>query len=287
MTKGGHPKMKKYKLDELKDAADIVSVAESIGLQMKKRGSRYSILCPNPEHQDHHFGNCVLTRKGFKCYSCGAHGDVFDLVSDALNVSKREAYGIVADLCGGREAFVYNDIDKKTGNEKPFVKLPDKEILEFIGLMRNSADRYTCTSVYSCKKILDPYEPYEANPGEMVRYEVGKTPKSDCKVVYERIVSNPLQELANNDPDSFAELMENKAKETMETYADMIRCVQTGDKNSSFGYYCNMIAKIGGKDIFILVCKRNIEKARKIAEKYSVKTKPQNIFGKIELGAAL
>ena len=30
------------------------------------------------------------------------------------------------------------------------------------------------------------------------------------------------------------------------------------------------------------------EKAlRKIAEKYSVKTKPQNIFGKIELGAAL
>lgn len=278
--------MIRYKLDEIKDCADISVVAESIGLQMKRRGARYSILCPNPEHNDKHFGNCVLTPKGFKCYSCGAYGDVFDLVRLALNVSKQEAYGIVADICGGRDNFIIKQSNQEK-SKKPFVKLPDRELLEFIGLHQGSADRYSPMSVYMCKRILDPLEPYEPNPGESVRFEPGKTPEEDCKVIYQRISSNPLQELANEEPAIFRELIYNKAKETMEKYADMIRCVQTQDNTHEFGYYCNVVAQTSGMDAFITACEQNIDKARKIAEKFSDKEKTKNIFGKLQLGAVL
>ena len=283
---GGFPDMKygKYDLRAIKDCADPLVVAESIGLEVKRYGSKLSILCPNPEHADRHFGNCKLTNEGYKCYACGDHGDVFTLVQNALGVSAHESYSIVADICGGQEHFRIRDCDKNE-EEKRFTKLPSKETLAFIGL--DGGGEFTTKGVYKCKTILGAFEEYEKEQGEIVKFEAGKTPEQDCKIVLQRIDANPLQTLANDEPEIFYNLICSKAEETMEKYAEMIRCVQSQDTKSVLGYYCNKVSSESGSDVFIKVCKENIVKARAIAERFSQKQPNRNIFGKIKIGAAL
>lgn len=87
----------------LKEAADVQVVAEELGLPMQQRGKNISILCP--KHDDKHFGNCYLTKHGYKCYACGARGDVIELIQDTMNLDFMGACHMLADICGGEELF--------------------------------------------------------------------------------------------------------------------------------------------------------------------------------------
>ena len=58
---------------------------------LKKRGVRYTALCPF--HDDHHLGNFVVYPRGncYKCFSCDAKGGVVDFVMNYANMSFPDA----------------------------------------------------------------------------------------------------------------------------------------------------------------------------------------------------
>lgn len=80
----------KETIDTIKYRADIVSVANSLGLNLKKQGRLYAAVCPF--HDDHDPSLKINQQTGtFNCYVCGAHGDVFDLVMKLRNCDFIEA----------------------------------------------------------------------------------------------------------------------------------------------------------------------------------------------------
>ncbi len=81
--------------ERVRDAADIVRV---IGehLALKPKGREYVCLCPF--HDDHKPSMWVSPAKGiFKCFSCGAGGDVFTFVQKFHSMEFREALEHLAD----------------------------------------------------------------------------------------------------------------------------------------------------------------------------------------------
>ena len=78
--------------------ADIVNIIGSY-LPLTQRGKNY--LCVCPFHDDHSPSMSVSSEKQiYKCFSCGATGNVFTFVSEYENVPFIEAVSIVANKCG-------------------------------------------------------------------------------------------------------------------------------------------------------------------------------------------
>jgi DNA primase len=82
----------------IKNAVDIVAlVGESRAL--RRSGSRYKALCPF--HDDHNPSlELNPERQSYKCWSCGAGGDVFDFVMHMEHVDFPEALRMLADRAG-------------------------------------------------------------------------------------------------------------------------------------------------------------------------------------------
>ncbi|MBQ4263743.1 MAG: DNA primase [Bacilli bacterium] len=90
--------LKKDEIDAIKSANNIVDV---IGekLNLVKKGKNYSAVCPF--HDDHSPSMSVSEEKQiFKCFSCGAYGNVIKFIQDFDHVSFNEALQILADRAG-------------------------------------------------------------------------------------------------------------------------------------------------------------------------------------------
>lgn len=85
--------------DAVKQATDLVALAGSFGLQLQRSGSKYKALCPF--HDDR---NPSLTfdpeRQTYRCWACGASGDVFTLVQNLERVDFPEALRMLAERAG-------------------------------------------------------------------------------------------------------------------------------------------------------------------------------------------
>ncbi|HLO39581.1 MAG TPA: CHC2 zinc finger domain-containing protein, partial [Phycisphaerales bacterium] len=81
--------------EKVREAADIVRViGEHIAL--KPKGREYVGLCPF--HDDHSPSMGVVPHKQiYKCFSCGASGDVFTFVQRYLKMDFREALEYLAE----------------------------------------------------------------------------------------------------------------------------------------------------------------------------------------------
>lgn len=81
--------------EKVRDAADIVRViGEHIAL--KPKGREYLGLCPF--HDDHSPSMTVVPAKGiYKCFSCGASGDVFTFIQQFHKMDFREAIEYLAE----------------------------------------------------------------------------------------------------------------------------------------------------------------------------------------------
>ena len=70
-------------VQDLKNRADIVDVVGRF-VQLKKQGSVYVGICPF--HQDHKPSMRVTPSMGiYKCFACGAGGDVFKFVQEHVH----------------------------------------------------------------------------------------------------------------------------------------------------------------------------------------------------------
>ena len=84
----------------IKDRSDLAAVATAcLGSPGKRQGRHLLFLCPF--HDDHHPSFKVdPERRRWHCWSCGIHGDAFDLVMKLQGVAFPEAVRIVAELSG-------------------------------------------------------------------------------------------------------------------------------------------------------------------------------------------
>lgn len=91
-------KMGNEQINEIRQKSDIVDVISSY-IPLTPRGKNYFGVCPF--HEDNHPSMSVSKEKQiYKCFSCGASGNVFQFVQNYENVSFREAVQILAHKLG-------------------------------------------------------------------------------------------------------------------------------------------------------------------------------------------
>jgi len=85
-------------LAAIKHAVDIVALVGDY-LTVHRHGSTFKALCP---FHDDHDPSLILNpdRQSFKCWSCGAGGDIFDFVKNFERVEFPEALRMLADRAG-------------------------------------------------------------------------------------------------------------------------------------------------------------------------------------------
>lgn len=97
-------------INEIRNNIDIVDVISKY-VPLVARGKNYFGVCPF--HDDHSPSMSVSKDKQiYKCFSCGATGNVFNFVMDYENVSFPEALNILSDLTG----ISINGVNVKSSN---------------------------------------------------------------------------------------------------------------------------------------------------------------------------
>lgn len=92
------PRISESVINEIRAQADIVDIIKEY-IPLTPKGKNYFGVCPF--HQDHSPSMSVSKEKQmFKCFSCGAAGNVFKFVSDYENISFIEAVAKVASKVG-------------------------------------------------------------------------------------------------------------------------------------------------------------------------------------------
>ena len=107
-------------IESIRKQANIIDIISSY-IPLTQKGKNYFGVCPF--HEDHSPSMSVSEEKQiYKCFSCGAAGNVFTFVSEFENVSFLEAVRIVALKCG----IPFHGVIKK---EKPKAHGEDYEIM--------------------------------------------------------------------------------------------------------------------------------------------------------------
>lgn len=94
------PRYSEAQLAAIKNAVDIVEYArESLPSPVERSGSNFKTLCP---FHDDHRPSLILNpeRRSFKCWSCGAGGDIFTFVKDLDRIDFPEAVRMLAERTG-------------------------------------------------------------------------------------------------------------------------------------------------------------------------------------------
>src|SRR3974390_639532 len=85
--------------DQVKSSVDIVSVIGEY-VRLRRSGTqRYMGLCPFHNEKSPSFTVHVV-HQFYKCFSCGAGGDVVKFVMETQGISFYEALKLLADRCG-------------------------------------------------------------------------------------------------------------------------------------------------------------------------------------------
>ena len=92
------PMISESKINEIRESADIVDIIKNY-IPLELKGKNYFGVCPF--HQDHSPSMSVSKEKQmYKCFSCGAAGNVFTFVSNYENITFIEAVVKVAGIIG-------------------------------------------------------------------------------------------------------------------------------------------------------------------------------------------
>jgi len=158
-------------INEIRNRLDILGVAEKY-LQVKRSGRSYVSLCPF--HNDSKPSMHINPEKGiFKCFSCGAGGDLFKFVSEYEKISFSETVHQLADQCG-IEIITHNN---KTSSEEekrkaPFYKLNEIACDFFRAKLTDSITEYLTAkrqlSLQTIEEFSLGYSP--PSPGKLLQH---------------------------------------------------------------------------------------------------------------------
>ena len=109
-------------IEHIRKSANIIDIISSY-IPLTQKGKNYFGVCPF--HEDHSPSMSVSEEKQiYKCFSCGAAGNVFTFVSEYENVKFLEAVKIVASKCGiPFQGIIKKEIPKKNHIEYEIMSL--------------------------------------------------------------------------------------------------------------------------------------------------------------------
>ena len=93
-------KIEQADIARIRDGADIVSIIEKF-VPLKKTGGEFKGLCPFHAEKSPSF-HVHPGKKFYKCFGCGASGDVIKFIRQYQNLRFYDAVRKVADLSGQR-----------------------------------------------------------------------------------------------------------------------------------------------------------------------------------------
>lgn len=185
---------------------DITSVCDDLGIEVRKS----SILCPDPGHNDTHYGSCKLYHNRYTCFACGAKGSVINLAEYTLGCSWREAADYIAakhGLPSYSEAVKNEKNDDKPRKFNPLTKTFTSEQLHLLGLKTNTSRVYTITGMQN----------FKPKDGKGFIHDLGL----DNEYLIGTSTSMSLQALWEEDPETVNEIVKGKAKEAVVKYLNI------------------------------------------------------------------
>ncbi len=201
-----------YDIEAIKSRLSITDTCDHLGISMKRCGINYSIPCPNPAHCEHKHDNCfVFPASGrFKCFSCGAGGDIIGLIMTYKGYDFKDAAEYAAEIsgCGSWT------IGRKT---KDILRLISSDECDFLHIRNEPVSKIS--------EICDSHSVGPANRSGCCDDEGNNI------IVLKTAVSNPLRSLWEKDPKAYKELIRNKAYERIAVYkqiGEALNCDMSG-----------------------------------------------------------
>lgn len=218
--------------EAIRQSADLLVVAEELGVDVYRRGSKSLIYCPC--HNDKNLGSCFINDKEFYCYSCHAKGDVFRFVQAVMNVGFPQALRIVADICGGAELYELPEDDEIAHYDA--LHFISKKSQELIGIQNRPVYVHTgITYDYDEAKNL-------RREGLLVEEELDKDDNFICYSIQEKADTNPLYRLYKEDRQTYRELIDDFCQRTIDRYLYVLDILR--DPSLVPAEYGNCIRKI-------------------------------------------
>ena len=165
---------------KIKKEADIVKIISEY-IKLEKKSSNYVGLCPFHPDQNPSL-NVSPSKKIYKCFSCGAAGDVFKFVKEYERIPFNRAVQIVGEKCG---------ISVKLGNEQitqvytKYYNILDSSTNFYHFLLENTV------SGENAKKYL-----YKRNLSDEIikRFKIGISP-NESDLLYKSLLDDNYQPL--------------------------------------------------------------------------------------------
>lgn len=192
-----------YDLKAIKNDLSCLDVAESLGIKMQKKGQYHSILCP--AHNDKHLGSCFIFGNKWKCFACGAGGDVFSLIHEATGLTNAELFKEAARLTGSPEKY---EIDSKEEDKikTRIINFPlTNEELDLLDLKKSFTIPFTRYLGYSGERSDLKEIPYI-------------NPDNTDETLYGTYESFSLLDIYESDPEFFKTIVTNLATEKIRLY---------------------------------------------------------------------
>ena len=223
-----------YDEQRILDEVSALDVVNYLGIKHIRKGSRYSILCP--DHDDRHFGSCIITPKGYHCFVCNETKSITNLVMAELNCDKREALGVIADSLGNREDYIKSK--SKDWKKEKIEKLPlTWEELKFIGISNNGT--------LKCIVNAGDKKPDELDKSQYLTEE--KVQVNDyCYTEYQTFIrksSYSLLDLKKEDPELFMDMLKEKAKEKRNICELVLKMFQNSSQENEEIYQLKLVAE--------------------------------------------
>ena len=98
-------------ISELKNNIDLASVVSSSGVELKRSGTSHVGLCPFHTEKTPSF--FIFRDNRFKCFGCGAHGDVIDFAQKMYGLSFPDALKHLGIEQGRITPEMQRDIEKR------------------------------------------------------------------------------------------------------------------------------------------------------------------------------
>lgn len=219
-----------YDKDDILKYADPEIIAEFIGIELHRKGSYTFIFCPGHlktvGREDRTIGNCVLTEHGYHCFSCGASGNVIDLVMDHTGCSFPDALEIIGDACG------LSEINPE--KRKRQMKMLSATDLSLIGL-GNSGNFEKSDNGRWIYDSLSSKPALQEKDRENDRY----IRRENEYLLYKPTARISLQSLFEKNPLAYYSLIEQKAKEAADLYKQILNA-------------CGSRHSVRAQDIFLL-----------------------------------
>lgn len=154
-------------LKSIRNRADIVDIMSHY-ITLNKNGRNYKAICPF--HDDHDPSLSISVDKQiFKCFVCGAGGDVFGFVSKIEQISFPEAVNKVADLIGYSLSKPIQMIEKKDDPNQAYYEI-NQSYIDFM--------KYELMSDQGAL-AYDYLKKRKFNEDILKRFEIGYAPESN------------------------------------------------------------------------------------------------------------